>query len=96
MWLGLGFVLGLVLGLPGVIVTPIVSRGEGRAPMVIGAFLGLVVGVVAVGCGRRLHGHEPVLAVHAVAVGPAVVGHGSGHSRHGHRPADCLTLTLDP
>ncbi len=47
MWLGLGFVLGLVLGLPGVIVTPIVSRGEGRAPMVIGAFLGLAAGIVA-------------------------------------------------
>ena len=47
MWLGFGFILGLVLGVPGVIVTPIVSRGEGRAPMVLGAFLGLVAGIVA-------------------------------------------------
>jgi len=47
MWLGFGFVLGLVLGVPGVIVTPIVSRGEGRAAMVLGAFLGMVVGIVA-------------------------------------------------
>jgi len=47
MWLAFGFVLGLVLGVPGVIVTPIVSRAEGRGSMVLGAFLGLVVGVVA-------------------------------------------------
>jgi hypothetical protein len=47
MSVGLGFVLGLVLGVPGVMVTPIVSRGESRAPMVLGAFLGLVAGIVA-------------------------------------------------
>ena len=39
--------MGLVLGVPGVIVTPIVSRGEGRAPMVLGAFVGMAVGIVA-------------------------------------------------
>jgi ammonia channel protein AmtB len=43
----LGFVLGLVLGVPGTLVAPIVSRGENRAPMVLGAFLGMVVGIVA-------------------------------------------------
>ena len=47
MWLGFGFVLGLVLGVAGVIVAPIVSRAEGRAPMVLGAFLGMAVSVVA-------------------------------------------------
>ena len=43
----LGFVLGLVLGVPGVIVAPIVSRAEGRGSMVLGAFLGMVLGIVA-------------------------------------------------
>jgi hypothetical protein len=47
MWLGFGFLLGLVLGVPGVIVTPIVSRAEGRASMVLGAFLGMAVGIAA-------------------------------------------------
>ena len=47
MWLGFGFVLGLVLGVAGVIVAPIVSRAEGRPSMVLGAFLGMVVSVVA-------------------------------------------------
>ena len=47
MWLGFGFTLGLVLGVAGVIVAPIVSRAEGRAPMVVGAFLGMVVSLVA-------------------------------------------------
>ena len=47
MSVGFGFILGLVLGVPGVIVTPIVSRGEGRASMVLGAFLGMVAGIVA-------------------------------------------------
>ena len=43
----LGFLLGLVLGVPGTFIAPIVSRAEGRAPMVLGAFLGMVVSVVA-------------------------------------------------
>ena len=43
----LGFVLGLVLGVPGVIVTPIVSRTESRGSVVLGAFLGMVVGIAA-------------------------------------------------
>ena len=47
MWLGFGFLLGLVLGVAGVMVTPIVSRGESRAAMVLGAFLGMVVSIVA-------------------------------------------------
>ena len=47
MWLGFGFVLGLVLGVAGVIVAPIVSRAEGRASMVLGAFLGMAVSLMA-------------------------------------------------
>jgi len=45
MWLG--FLLGLVLGVAGVIVAPIVSHAESRGSMVLGAFLGMVVGIVA-------------------------------------------------
>ena len=44
MWLG--FLLGLVLGVGGVLVAPIVSRAESRSSMVLGAFLGMVVSVV--------------------------------------------------
>jgi hypothetical protein len=47
MWLAFGFVLGLVLGVGGVIVSPVVSRAEGRGSMVLGAFLGMAVGIVA-------------------------------------------------
>ena len=43
----LGFLLGLVLGVGGVLVAPIVSRAESRGSMVLGAFLGMVVSVVA-------------------------------------------------
>ena len=42
----LGFILGLVLGVAGVIVAPIVSHAESRGSMVLGAFLGMVVGIV--------------------------------------------------
>jgi len=44
MWLG--FLLGLVLGVGGVLVAPIVSRAENRSSMVLGAFLGMVLSVV--------------------------------------------------
>ena len=44
MWIG--FLLGLVLGVGGVLVAPIVSRAESRSSMVLGAFLGMVVSVV--------------------------------------------------
>jgi hypothetical protein len=44
MWLG--FLLGLVLGVGGVLVAPIVSRAETRSSMVLGAFLGMVLSVV--------------------------------------------------
>jgi hypothetical protein len=68
MSIGLGFVLGLVLGVPGVMVTPIVSRGESRAPMVLGAFLGLVAGIVAWSAmGGALTGMNPM--------SPFVLGH---------------------
>lgn len=61
MWLGLGFVLGLVLGVAGVIVSPIVSRGEGRAAMVLGAFLGMAVAAVAWSAiGGALTGMSPM------------------------------------
>ena len=43
----LGFVLGLVLGLPGVLLAPIASHAESRGSMVLGAFLGMAVGIVA-------------------------------------------------
>lgn len=46
MSLGLGFLLGLVLGVGGVLVAPIVSRAESRSLMVLGAFLGMVVSVL--------------------------------------------------
>ena len=60
MWLGFGFVLGLVLGVGGVLVAPIVSRGEGRALMVLGAFLGMVVSVAAWSAlGSALTGMSP-------------------------------------
>jgi len=42
----LGFLLGLVLGVGGVLVAPIVSRAESRSSMVLGAFLGMVVSVL--------------------------------------------------
>ena len=44
MWIG--FLLGLVLGVGGVLVAPIVSRAERRSSMVLGAFLGMVVSVL--------------------------------------------------
>ena len=44
MWIG--FLLGLVLGVGGVLVAPIVSRAERRSSMVLGAFLGMVVSIV--------------------------------------------------
>ena len=44
MWIG--FLLGLVLGVGGVLVAPIVSRAERRSSMVLGAFLGMVLSVV--------------------------------------------------
>ena len=44
MWIG--FLLGLVLGVGGVLVAPIVSRAERRSSMVLGAFLGMVVSIL--------------------------------------------------
>ena len=44
MWIG--FLLGLVLGVGGVLVAPIVSRAESRSSMVLGAFVGMVVSVL--------------------------------------------------
>jgi len=44
MWIG--FLLGLVLGVGGVLVAPIASRAESRSSMVLGAFLGMVVSVL--------------------------------------------------
>ena len=47
MWLGFGFVPGLLLGLPGGLVTPLVSRRGGRAATAPGGVLGMVAGIVA-------------------------------------------------
>ena len=46
MCVGFGFLLGLVLGVGGVLVAPIVSRAESRSSMVLGAFLGMALSVV--------------------------------------------------